>query len=70
MADLLTLKKFEALSPFEIKDELINLAKDDLEADAVRVSERRARQSQLGRHDAARRLFPARANSPSPKASG
>jgi aspartate 4-decarboxylase len=27
MADLLTLKKFEALSPFEIKDELINLAK-------------------------------------------
>jgi aspartate 4-decarboxylase len=28
MADILTLKKFEALSPFEIKDELINLAKD------------------------------------------
>jgi aspartate 4-decarboxylase len=27
MADMLTLKKFEALSPFEIKDELINLAK-------------------------------------------
>jgi aspartate 4-decarboxylase len=27
MADVLTLKKFEALSPFEIKDELINLAK-------------------------------------------
>src|SRR6476646_8213949 len=27
MADLLTLKKFEALSPFEIKDELIKLAK-------------------------------------------
>src|SRR4026208_735987 len=27
MADLLTLKKFEALSPFEIKDELISLAK-------------------------------------------
>src|ERR1700742_1833156 len=27
MADLLTLKKFEVLSPFEIKDELINLAK-------------------------------------------
>jgi len=27
MADALTLKKFEALSPFEIKDELINLAK-------------------------------------------
>jgi aspartate 4-decarboxylase len=27
MADILTLKKFEALSPFEIKDELINLAK-------------------------------------------
>src|ERR1700744_3683799 len=28
MADLLTLKKFQALSPFEIKDELINLAKE------------------------------------------
>ena len=27
MADLLTLKKFETLSPFEIKDELITLAK-------------------------------------------
>ena len=27
MADMMTLKKFEALSPFEIKDELINLAK-------------------------------------------
>src|SRR3981189_3536305 len=27
MADILTLRKFEALSPFEIKDELINLAK-------------------------------------------
>lgn len=28
MADLLTLKKFETLSPFEIKDELIRLAKN------------------------------------------
>lgn len=28
MADLLTLRKFEALSPFEIKDELIKLAKE------------------------------------------
>src|SRR5215218_9808232 len=28
MADLLTLRKFEALSPFEIKNEVINLAKD------------------------------------------
>ena len=27
MADILTLKKFEALSPFEIKNELIDLAK-------------------------------------------
>ena len=27
MADVLTLRKFEALSPFEIKDELIKLAK-------------------------------------------
>src|SRR5262244_385626 len=29
MADLLTLKKFETLSPFEIKDELIRLAKSN-----------------------------------------
>jgi aspartate 4-decarboxylase len=29
MADILTLKKFEALSPFEIKDELISLAKSN-----------------------------------------
>src|ERR1700761_9465560 len=29
MADMLTLKKFEALSPFEIKDELISLAKSN-----------------------------------------
>ncbi len=28
MADILTLRKFEALSPFEIKDELISLAKN------------------------------------------
>jgi aspartate 4-decarboxylase len=28
MADILTLRKFESLSPFEIKDELINLAKE------------------------------------------
>ncbi len=27
MADILTLKKFEALGPFEIKNELIELAK-------------------------------------------
>src|SRR5262245_41712071 len=27
MADIMTLKKFETLSPFEIKDELIKLAK-------------------------------------------
>src|SRR5258706_10331914 len=27
MADIMTLRKFEALSPFEIKDELIDLAK-------------------------------------------
>ena len=28
MAELLTLRKFEALSPFEIKNELIKLAKE------------------------------------------
>ena len=30
MAELLTLCKFEALSPFEIKNELIKLAEEDL----------------------------------------
>jgi hypothetical protein len=28
MADVLTLRKFETLSPFEIKNELIGLAKE------------------------------------------
>ena len=29
MTDILTLRKFEGLSPFEIKDELIKLAKEE-----------------------------------------
>ena len=60
MADILTLRKFEALSPFEIKDELIKLAKDDVEDDAIGIPQCRPRQSELDRHDAARRLLPAR----------
>ena len=60
MADILTLRKFEALSPFEIKDELIKLAKKTSQDHAIRIPECRPRQSQLGRHHAARRLFPAR----------
>ena len=35
MADIMTLRKYEALSPFEIKDELINLAKSDIQEDPV-----------------------------------
>ena len=60
MADILTLRKFEALSPFEIKNELIDLAKKTSQDHAVRVPECRPRQSQLDRHHAARRLLPAR----------
>ena len=60
MADILTLRKFEALGPFEIKDELIESGQEDLADDAVRVPECRPRQSQLDRHHAARGLFPAR----------
>ena len=60
MADLMTLQKFEALSPFEIKDELIKLAKATSQDDAIRIPQCRPRQSELDRHHAARRLLPAR----------
>ena len=60
MADILTLKKFEVLSPFEIKDELIKLARSRLADHAVCIPECGARQPQLGRHDAARGILPAR----------
>ena len=59
MADIATLKKFEALSPFEIKDELINLAKATSKRTQIGIPERRSGQSQLGRHHAARRILPA-----------
>ena len=52
MTDILTLRKFEALSPFEIKDELIKLAKNDVAAHSVGVPQCRPRQSQLDRDQA------------------
>ena len=60
MADIMTLRKFEALSPFEIKDELINLAKSDIQDHSIGFPERRPRQSQLDRDHAPRGLLPAR----------
>ena len=58
--EVIDLQSFETLSPFEIKDELIKLAKKDLAKDSVGLSERRPRQSQLDRHHSARGLLPAR----------
>ena len=60
MAELLTLRKFEALSPFEIKNELIKLGQGELQDDPIGLPERRPGQSQLDRDRAARRLLPAR----------
>ena len=53
MAELLTLRKFESLGPFEIKNELIALAKDTTQDHAIGVPERWPRQSQLDRNRAA-----------------
>ena len=41
MADELTLRNFEALSPFEIKDELIKLARKTSQTSQAGLSERR-----------------------------
>ena len=69
MADILTLRKFEALSPFEIKDELIKPRQGDVADHAVGVPQRRPRQPELGRHHAARGASSCSASSPSPRAS-
>ncbi|MBD9455278.1 hypothetical protein IB244_27760 [Rhizobium sp. RHZ02] len=47
MADALTLYKSEVLRPFEIKDELIQLAKNTSKAIPISVPECWSRQSQL-----------------------
>ena len=47
------------LSPFELKDNLIHLAKETSAAVHRHDAQRRARQSQLDRHRAARGFFPA-----------
>ena len=51
-------RKFETLSPFELKDELIRIAKDQRQHG--RLPQRRPRKSQLDRDDAARSLLPLR----------
>ena len=70
MADILTLRKFETLSPFEIKNELIESGQEDFADHAIRVPECRPRQSQLDLHHSARRVSSCSVSSPSPKASG
>ena len=58
--DEMTLKQYEKLGPFEIKDFLAKVAsKSALEASIV-LPQRRPRQSQLGRHRAARGVLPPR----------
>ena len=66
--DLVKLRSFATLSPFEIKDELIRLAKQTAQTSSIALFERRPRQSELGRDDAARGLLPARDNLRSRKA--
>ena len=61
MAELSTLRKFEALGPFEIKNELIALAKKHLQDHAIGIPQRGPRQPQLDRHDAERGFLPSRA---------
>jgi len=67
MADELTLRKFEALSPFEIKDELIDLArKTSRTAQSAFLNAGRGIPIGLPPHRA--RVFSCLASSPSPRA--
>ena len=58
--DVVTLREYETLSPFEIKDFLAKAASEDGERLGGRLPERRPRQSELDRHRAARGVLPAR----------
>ena len=51
MAELLTLRKFEALSPFEIKNELIGARQGELQDGPIGLPECRPGQSQLDRNE-------------------
>ena len=58
--DIVKLREYEALSPFEIKDFLAKAATIDCRRIGDRVSQRRPRQSQLDRDRAARGILSAR----------
>ncbi len=64
MADLMTLRKFEALSPFEIKDELINLAKTTSQDDPVAPSSMPAAATRTGSRPRRARASSCSASSP------
>ena len=58
--DTVTLRQYETLSPFEIKNDLAKVASEDRQGLAGRVPERRPRQPELDRDRAARGVLPAR----------
>ena len=58
--DAVTLRQYETLSPFEIKNDLAKVATQDRQGLAGRLPERRARQSELDRDRAALGVLPAR----------
>ena len=58
--DVLKLREYEGLSPFEIKDFLAKAASKTASLVGGQLPERRSRQSQLDRHRAARGVLPAR----------
>ncbi len=58
--DAVTLRHYETLSPFEIKDFLAKAASKAAGDSVGRLPERRSRQPELDRHRAARGVLPAR----------
>ena len=58
--DAVTLRQYETLSPFEIKNDLAKVAAKTAKAVAGRLPERRTRQSELDRDRAALGVLPAR----------
>ena len=58
--DLMKLQEFETLGPFEIKDELIKLARKTSRTTQIGIPQCWPRQSELDRHHSARRLLSAR----------
>ena len=70
MAEFSTLRKFEALSPFEIKDELIEAGQGDLQDDAIGLPRMPAAAIPTGSPPRRAKASSCSASSPSPRASG